>query len=70
MKIQSTIERDMAFILSKDLKKSLSTDSAISSLVKARSLLNNAGLFNYCSLIDDIINKAQTIDDGVIEVTL
>ena len=64
------IENDMAFFMSKDLKKSLGSDEAISSLYKARNLLENAGFKLHCAAIDAIIKRAQTIDESDIEVTL
>lgn len=60
----------MAFLLSGDLKKSLGVDEAISSLSKARNLLQNAGLEIQCAAIDAIIKKAQSIDESNIEVTI
>jgi hypothetical protein len=66
----TNIEQDMAFLLSGDLKKSLGVDKAISSLSKARDLLQNAGLELHCAAIDAIIKKAQTIDESNIEVTI
>lgn len=69
-KFAAKIERDMAFILSGDLKKSLGVDEAISSLSKARNLLENAGIQLQCAAIDEIIKRAMTIDDSNIEVTL
>lgn len=66
----TTIERDMAFLLSGDLKKSLGADEAISSLYNARDLLQNAGLEIQCAAIDAIIKKAQIIDESNIEVTI
>jgi hypothetical protein len=64
------IERDMAFLLSGDLKKSLGADDAILSLCKARNLLENAGLKNHCAAIEEIIKRARAIDESEIEVTL
>jgi hypothetical protein len=69
-KFTANIDRDMAFFLSRDLKKSLGVDEAISSLSKARNLLENAGLFAYCTAVDAIIKRAQTIDESIIEVSL
>jgi hypothetical protein len=69
-KFATNIERNMAFMLSKDLKKSLSTDEAITSLSKARNILVNAGLETHCAAIDNIIERAKTIDDSSIEVEL
>jgi hypothetical protein len=69
-KFTANIDRDMAFFLSRDLKKSLGVDEAISSLSKARNLLENAGLFTYCTAVDAIIKRAQTIDESTIEVAL
>jgi hypothetical protein len=66
----TNIENDMAFLLSGDLKKSLGVDEAISSLSKARNLLQNAGLEIQCAAIDAIIKKAQSIDESNIEVTI
>lgn len=60
----------MAFFLSGDLKKSLAADEAISSLYKARNLLENAGLKFHCAAIDAIIKRACIIDESEIEVTL
>jgi hypothetical protein len=64
------IEQDMAFLLSGDLKKSLGADEAISSLSKARNLLQNAGFEVHCAAIDAIIKKAQIIDESDIEVSI
>jgi len=69
-KFTANIERDMAFLLSGDLKKSLGADEAVSYLSKARNLLINAGFETHCAEIDAIIKKAQTIDESDIEVTL
>ena len=69
-KFAATIERDMAFFLSRDLKKCLGTDEAISYLSKARNLLENAGLKTQCAAIDEIIKRAKTIDESTIEVEL
>ncbi|MCK9567739.1 hypothetical protein M0R72_02165 [Candidatus Pacearchaeota archaeon] len=66
----ANIEHDMAFLLSGDLKKSLGADEAISSLSKARNLLQNAGLELQCAAVDAIIKRAQTIDESDIEVTI
>jgi hypothetical protein len=64
------IEQDMAFFLSRDLKKSLGADEAISSLLKARNLLENAGMTLQCAAVDAIIKRAQTIDESTIEVSI
>ena len=69
-KFTTNIERDMAFMLSKDLKKSLGADEAVSNLLKARNLLENAGFKIQCAAIDEIIKRTQSVDESVIEVTL
>jgi hypothetical protein len=66
----ANIERDMAFFLSGDLKKSLGADEAISSLLKARNLLENAGMKLQCAAVDAIIKRAKTIDESTIEVSI
>lgn len=67
-KFTGDIERNMNFLMSSDLKKSLSHEEAISHLAKARNLLANAGLMSYSSMVNSIIHRAQTIDDCDIEV--
>lgn len=69
-KFAATIERDMAFFLSRELKGALGVDEAISSLTKARNLLENAGLKTQCAAVDEIIKRAKTIDESNIEVAL
>lgn len=68
MKYTAQIERDMDFLMSGNLKKSLSADDAITHLSKARDLLENAGLSIHSAAISSIIKKAKSIDESDIEV--
>ncbi len=67
-KYASQIERDMDFLMSGNLKKSLCADDAIQHLSNARNLLENAGLLSHSTAISSIIKRAQTIDESDIEV--
>jgi hypothetical protein len=67
-KYAADIEKSMAFLLSGDLKKSLGADEAVAHLVKARNLLENVGLSVHSKVVEDIIKKAQEIDESDIEV--
>lgn len=67
-KYAAQIERDMNFLMSGNLKKSLSADDAIKHLSNARALLENAGLLSHSSAIFSIIKRAQSIDESDIEV--
>jgi hypothetical protein len=69
-KYAADIERNMAFLMSADLKKSLNQDDAVAHLEKARNLLENLGLKTHSQAINTIIKKAVEIDDTNIEVTL
>jgi hypothetical protein len=69
-KFAAQIERDMAFLMSKDLKKSLNTSDAISHLIKAKHLLDNVGLKSHSERLNSIIKNASSIDDTDIEVTV
>jgi hypothetical protein len=64
------IEREMDFLMSGNLKKTLSADDAIQHLSKACELLENAGLTRYSAVISSIIKKAQSIDESDIEVVV
>jgi hypothetical protein len=67
-KYANQIERDMDFLMSGNLKKSLCTDEAIQHLSRARDLLDNAGLSNSSAAISSIIKRAKYIDESDIEV--
>ena len=69
-KFAQEIEQSMAFFMSRDLKKSLGANDAIAHLVKAHSLLENAGLQSHCSMIANIIKRAKEIDESAIEVQI
>ena len=69
-KFASDIEKNMDFLLSGNLKKSLGASEAISHLSKASNLLENAGFKSYSEAISEVIKKAKTIDDSDIEVSL
>lgn len=66
----SQIEKDMNFLLSKDLKKSLDTNEAIQHLIRAHELLECVGLSKHSTAISCIIKRAQSIDESDIEVVL
>lgn len=67
-KFAAQIEREMDFLMSGSLKKSLSADDAIQHLSNARDLLENAGLTRHSAAISSIIKRAQSIDESDIEV--
>jgi hypothetical protein len=67
-KFAAQIERDMDFLMSGNLKKSLNADNAIIHLSKARDLLETAGLSSHSAAISSIIKKAKFIDESDIEV--
>ena len=67
-KFAAQIERDMDFLMSGNLKKSLNADDAIQHLSKARALLENAGMSSHSAAISSIIKRAQSIDESDIEV--
>ncbi len=69
-KFAADIERNMAFLMSKDLKRSLSQGDAVAHLQKARNLLENLGLKTHSQAINTIIKRATEVDDSNIEVTL
>lgn len=67
-KFAAQIEHDMDFLMSGNLKKSISADNAITHLSKAHDLLENAGLSSHSAAISLIIKKAKSIDESDIEV--
>ena len=67
-KFAQEIEENMAFFMSRDLKKSLGANEAVAHLVKAHALLQNAGLKSHCNMISSIIKRAKEIDESIIEV--
>jgi len=67
-KIAQNIEQNMEFLLNGDVKKSINKEYAILHLVKAKNLLENAGLLSQSSMINVIIKRAEKIDDCDIEV--
>lgn len=69
-KFATDIERDMNFLLSGSLKKSLGASDGIAHLSKARNLLDNIGFKTHSAAISAIIKKAESIDESAIEVTL
>lgn len=70
-KFATDIERDMAFRLTpSDIRKKLGKDDAISSLSKARDILDNIGFKSHSSMISEIIKRAKSVDDSDIEVTI
>jgi hypothetical protein len=68
-KYAADIERSMAFLVSGDLKKSISHSDAVAHLAKARNLLENVGRKAHSQAISTIIKRAESIDDSDIEVT-
>ena len=68
--IQSEIEQSMVLLLNGDVDKTLQRTSAINHLSKASNLLKNAGMHSFSSKIQDIMKKANTIDESEIEVEL
>ena len=64
-----SIEQNMAFLLSRNLKKALGSEEAVSHLSKARNLLVNAGLLSHSAKVEEIIKRAMLSDDSDIEVT-
>lgn len=69
-KFATDIEREMDFLLSKNLKKSLGANDAIQHLSKARNLLENVGFKSHSAAISAIIKKAENTDESAIEVEL
>lgn len=69
-KFATDIEREMSFLLSSNLKKSLNANDAIEHLSKARNLLENLGHKKHSEAISVIIKKAESVDESAIEVTL
>lgn len=69
-KYAADIERQMDFLMSGNLKKSLAANEAISHLSRARDLLENAGLHTHSAAISAIIKRAETIDESDIEVQI
>jgi hypothetical protein len=67
-KIAQDIEQNMAFLLGGDVKKSINKKDAILHLIKAKNLLENAGLMSQSSMINLIIKRAEKVDDCDIEV--
>lgn len=67
-KYATQIEREMDFLMSGNLKKSLSAVDAIQHLSLARDLLANASLTRHSAAISNIIKRAQSEDESDIEV--
>lgn len=68
IKCATDIEKSMAFLMSKDLRKTLRADDGVAHLLKARNLLENLGLKEQSETLNKIIRQAITIDDSAIEV--
>jgi hypothetical protein len=60
-KFAAQIEQDMDFLMSGDVKKSISFDNATLYLKKASNLLRNAGLIVESKQIDNIIIKKERV---------
>jgi len=69
-KFAKQIESDMAFLMSGELKKSLHAGDAVSHLSKALDYLQSAGLEVHCSMVQNIIKRASSVDESNIEVQL
>lgn len=69
-KYAKQIEKDMDFLMSGNLKKSLNADDAIKHLSKAIEFLENSNLSSHSAMISSIIKRAQSIDESDIEVVL
>lgn len=68
-KHEQDIETSMAFLLGgSGLKKYLSNHDAISHLVKAKNLLENAGLSKYASNVNNLIKKSSKEFSVAVEI--